>query len=364
MTCPTSSRTQAILFLLAILYLSAAARGPVFGQEEKKDEPIGFPLPKIEVPETDFEWEKVLQGAVITYSFPVKNVGNAPLKILRVQSNCGCTTPSFTKEIAPGAEGHVELRVNTGEVSAGFLRKNATIHSNDPTQGQLILWMRGQVDPILTTEGPVLKISGMLSEVKEATFRFTPGTSRRTAVISARSEKDLVEIVSVTPIEGGGADIVVRAPPHEKPELLRDNLFVRVQLDDEEPVDTSYPVAIEHLDTVKISPGGNVVFYRRQTAHLERDPERDVSKEITVRAARADLPVQVVGARLEGAPEGLFSVEVRAVVPGQHYVIKIRVLRTENESQVQARLVIETDDPKRPTREREIFAQFRMRPPG
>lgn len=355
----------------ALLWIGCFVAGSLLSPEsggllaqEKPDEPIGFSLPKLEVPETEYEWETVLQGAVVTYTFPILNVGSAPLKILRVQSNCGCTTPSHSDVIAPGEQGHIALRVATGEVAAGYLRKNATVFTNDPTQGQVILWIRGQVDPILKTDEKFLRVSGVLNEVKESTFRFTPGTDRKTTVLSAKSEKELIEIVSVDPLEGGGATITVRAGAHEKPDLLRDNLLVRVQLDDDKPVEASFPLSIAHLDTVKISPSGKVLFYRRQTAHLERHPDRDVSKEITLRSIREDLSFQILSAQIEDAPEGLFDLSVRTVVPGQHYIIKIRVLRTENESQVTGRLVIETDDQTLPKREIDVMAQFRMRPPG
>ena len=327
------------------------------------DEPIGFPLPKIEFPEMEYEWEKRLQGDIVTHRFKVRNVGNAPLKILRVRSNCGCTTPSHSETIAPGEEGHIDLRVNTGETAAGYVRKNATVFSNDPTQGELMLWIKGQVDPILKISEPVLKLSGIYRETKTAKFEFQPGTASVTKVVSGRLEEDKVEIVSVETREGGGGFVTLRAPEFEKPELIRDSLILKVQLDDGEPVDALFPIVIEHLDTIRMTPTGNLVFYRRQTAHLERNPDREVSKEITLRSARLDLPLHVKSARIEGAPEGLFSTEVKTVLPGQQYIIKIRVLRTHNEAQVAGQLVIETEDPVTPIRKKDVFAQFRMRPP-
>ncbi len=72
----------------------------------------------------------------------------------------------------------------------------------------------------------------------------------------------------------------------------------------------------------------------------------------------------MLGARVEGAPDGLFSTEVRTVVPDEHYIVKVRVLKTVPESQVRALLVIDVDDPRQSNRTVQLFAQFRRPPPG
>ena len=356
------SSTALILALIGGGLGSAEADGFQKSQADG-DEPIGFPLPKLEIVEKQFEWERCLQGEIVTHRFKVRNVGNAPLKILRVRANCGCTTPSFSDQIAVGKEGYIELMVNTGETPGGFVRKNATVFSNDPTQEDLTLFIQGQVDPILKVSDGPLKLSGVYTETKLAKFELLPGTEQVTTVLSGKAEKDQMEIVSIDPREGGGCIVTVRAPRNKSPQLLRDSLIFQVQLDDGPPVDAMLPVTIAHLDTMQMTPSGNIVFYRRQTAHLERNPDREITRELSLRATRIDLPLHVKSARIEGAPEGLFSTEVKTVTPGQHYIIKIRVLRTENQSQVQGQLVIETEDPLTPIRKKDVFAQFRMRPP-
>lgn len=356
-------RRGALAGVLALFAASAAAQDPAPGFGPPPI-PTG-PQPQIEVVEVEHDFGKVTQGTVVTHSFTVKNRGTAPLRILKVQSNCGCTSTFFTEEVLPGAEGRVELRIDTASVAGGSHRKNATISSDDPAAPQLTLWMVGEVVPLLQSSAPALKVTGLCEEPKEGLFRFTPGTDRPTAVVGARLRGGLLEVVSLSPLDGGGAEIHLRAPPGAEPGLIRDELLLGVRLGEADPVETSYPVVIEHLDRIRITPGGNIVFFRRQTAHLESDPPREVSKEIHVQSARPDLPFRVTGARIEGVPEGLFTTEVREETPGQHYVITIRVQKTVPEAQVQGRLVIETDDAARPRREREVFAQFRPgAPPG
>lgn len=322
------------------------------------------PQPQIEVPTPEHAFGRVHQGTVVTHSFPVRNRGTAPLRISRVQSNCGCTSTFFTEEIAAGGEGRVELRIDTAELAGGPQRKNATISSDDPAAPQVTLWLSGEVVPLLVPAVTPLRLAGICEEPKEETFRFGPGTGLATTVLSARTRDGVVEVVSSAPVEGGGTEVRLRAPPGAEPGVARDHLLLEVRLGDAAPVVAPFPVFVEHLDRLRITPNGNVVFFRRQTAHLETDPARDVSKELHVRPERPDLTCRVTAVRLEGIPEGLLRAEVREETPGQHYVVTVRVLRTSAESQVAGRLVIETDDPLRPTREREVLVQFRLKPPA
>ena len=345
--------------LLPLLLLST----PAFAQDGGEP-PSGFSLPKAEFPETEYQWDLATQGEVLTHTFPVRNTGTAPLKILRIQSNCGCTSSDYTKEIAPGEEGTITLLVDTAEISAGFLRKTGTVYTNDPANPEQILWMIGQVDPVLVSDEKVLKIKGLLDGKKQARFVLRPGTDRQTQILEAKFEEGHARIVAVEPQEDGSTVILASAGRSERPEILRDFLIVTVSLDGQAPIRPKFPVGIQHLDPIEVTPSGNLVFYRRQTAHLERDPDKEVSQEIQVRAREKGRTLKVLGARVEGAPDGLFSTEVRTVVPDEHYIVKVRVLKTVPESQVRALLVIDVDDPRQSNRTVQLFAQFRRPPPG
>ncbi len=370
---PIDQRGYPALTVIAWAALVTLLLGPVgvFGQtpptpgpDQPNPAPSPFPQPKIEFPETQYEWETVLQGQVMKHSFRVLNRGDAPLKILRINSNCGCTSSFYSKEIAPGKEGLVELTVDTGKTPAGYLRKSATIFSNDPTAGQIQLWMIGQVNPLLQSPAPLLKVSGVVGEGKESEFTFEPGTDLPTTVHSAKVVGTNLELVKLEKLDSGGARVTLKGGPGEAPGMLRDELVIVVQVGEQAAVETTYGVVLEHLDPIRITPGGNVVFYRRQTAHLERNPNREVSKEIVFRSQRPDLNFQIEEVRIEGAPEGLFQTEFRTVVPGQHYVVKVRVMKVLGQSQVTGRLIVVTDQPGEPTREREVIAQFRLRSPS
>lgn len=91
----------------------------------------------------DFGEIKESDGKV-TYTFKVKNEGDAPLVLTRVIASCGCTTPEWTKEpIAPGGSGDIKITFDP-QGRPGPFAKTISVYSNGKT-GSFILSIRGDV---------------------------------------------------------------------------------------------------------------------------------------------------------------------------------------------------------------------------
>lgn len=78
-------------------------------------------------------------------SFEFKNTGDAPLKIINVQSTCGCTVPSKpTEDIMPGKTGKIDVKYN---MNPGPIRKTITVESNavNVEGGKIALKIKGEV---------------------------------------------------------------------------------------------------------------------------------------------------------------------------------------------------------------------------
>ncbi|AWI27306.1 DUF1573 domain-containing protein [Flavobacterium pallidum] len=78
-------------------------------------------------------------------SFEFKNTGDAPLKIINVQSTCGCTVPSKpTEDIMPGKTGKIDVKYN---MNPGAIRKTITVESNavNVEGGKIALKIKGEV---------------------------------------------------------------------------------------------------------------------------------------------------------------------------------------------------------------------------
>ena len=78
-------------------------------------------------------------------SFEFTNTGDAPLKIINVQSTCGCTVPSKpTEDIMPGKTGKIDVKYN---MNPGPIRKTITVETNavNVESGRVALKIKGEV---------------------------------------------------------------------------------------------------------------------------------------------------------------------------------------------------------------------------
>lgn len=92
----------------------------------------------------DFGSEIPLNSQDVEYSFEFTNTGNEPLVLSNVRANCGCTTPTWSKEpILPGKTGIVKAKYTTTN-RAGQFRKQITVSSN-ATNGPQVLNIMGTV---------------------------------------------------------------------------------------------------------------------------------------------------------------------------------------------------------------------------
>lgn len=77
--------------------------------------------------------------------FTIKNTGDKPLILSKVQPGCGCTTPEWsTDPIMPGKSAKIKVGYNTA--NPGNFHKQIEVYSNDPVNGRVVLFIQGNVD--------------------------------------------------------------------------------------------------------------------------------------------------------------------------------------------------------------------------
>ena len=90
-------------------------------------------------------------GANGTYEFKFKNTGTDPLIITDAKGSCGCTVPTYPKDIPikPGETQMIKVTYDTKRV--GNFMKTVTIHSNAKTPVKVIT-IKGTVQAEATEE--------------------------------------------------------------------------------------------------------------------------------------------------------------------------------------------------------------------
>lgn len=86
--------------------------------------------PVIQFDKTEFDFGKILQGEVVTYTFRFTNTGNAPLIITGVDKSCGCTASDYPREpIQPGGTGNIKITYDS-KGHQGFQSKGLVVNAN------------------------------------------------------------------------------------------------------------------------------------------------------------------------------------------------------------------------------------------
>ena len=89
----------------------------------------------------------VVADSVVEGTMHFRNVGDSPLKITRIFTDCGCTVPSYPKEsIAPGGEGVIKVLFNSKGRMPGAFRKALRIRSTADNSRETLI-IKGRVSP-------------------------------------------------------------------------------------------------------------------------------------------------------------------------------------------------------------------------
>jgi glutathione peroxidase len=172
----TRMKAFTLKFVVFVLVLTAAQ---VLGQESK----AVSGAPKLLLPADSFDFGKVAEGTKVSHTFKIKNEGAGELVIKNVSPACGCTASDFTRQIAPGAEGVVQLTVNTAGMS-GKTERYADVITNDPKAPFQKLWLRMTVEKAVATAAAETKKPTVLDfTMKSIDGKDTPLSSYKGKVI-------------------------------------------------------------------------------------------------------------------------------------------------------------------------------------
>ncbi|MEA3495825.1 MAG: DUF1573 domain-containing protein [Bacteroidota bacterium] len=107
--------------------------------------------PKIEYNKKNHDFGDVIIGTFPTCFFVFKNTGTEPLKLVKVRTSCGCTTPQWPREeILPGDSSSIKVLFNTRGYKNKDFAKSIIITSNIKKGGNNkvdVLYIKGHVLP-------------------------------------------------------------------------------------------------------------------------------------------------------------------------------------------------------------------------
>ena len=132
---------------LLLLLCGCAGGGP--GSGVAPPEP-----PRLAFDNTEYDFGRVAQGAVVAHDFALTNGGGLPLAIVDLRSGCDCkASTDAPAELPPGGTAAVRVECDT-DAAHGPQRRTVTVYSNDPGRRSLVLALTGEVELDLAADPP------------------------------------------------------------------------------------------------------------------------------------------------------------------------------------------------------------------
>lgn len=101
--------------------------------------------PSLKLKQYEYNFDTIPAGKQVHWTVPLKNTGQYPLIIRRIESSCGCTAAvPEQKVIRPGTS--VDLNITFNPVGrTGLQKKTITLYCNDPVRPVTELTVKGYV---------------------------------------------------------------------------------------------------------------------------------------------------------------------------------------------------------------------------
>ena len=131
----------------------------------------------------------------VSFNFILTNNSDAPIVITHVQTSCGCTSPSWTREpIEPKKTGTIEVSYNPARQSGQF-NKSITVNTNQGSRHSLSI--RGEVvksanivKKISPEEEYPVAIGSYLLKTKELSFKTVDFKEKKIITLEAYNNSD------------------------------------------------------------------------------------------------------------------------------------------------------------------------------
>lgn len=108
------------------------------------------------VEQDEMEIKDLQAGKKSVAVFRLKNTGNRPLTITRVDTSCGCTVPSWDKR-AVKTEEETEITVEIHPEEPGFFHKTIRVYCN-VEKGVILLSIKGMINNLKEKRGGELSV--------------------------------------------------------------------------------------------------------------------------------------------------------------------------------------------------------------
>jgi len=283
-------RFLGVLGVLALLLVASRAGA----QETQAIESA----PRVVVEAAIQDFGRVARGTVVTRRFQIRNAGDAPLEIERMEFSTPGMRARVGATVAPGASSAVEIDWDTSHYTREA-EGSVRLFLNDPATPRLVLTLTGfVVSPVDVEPVPAFYLSQFEGERARQTVTIRNNRDRvlRITGIEQPGEHFSVEVATVDPGRAYAVTATVR--PDLPPGRYRDSVVVttdaeerpRIRLDVNILVKQEVHASVDALDMgevriASVRANGSLLELLRQTVILESR-----ATAMTIGRVSCDLP--------------------------------------------------------------------------
>lgn len=303
-----------------------------FDYQPEQAEPKLVPLVLAETRFYDFG--ETLGGGEIRHTFKLKNIGQKPLKITKVEESCVCTVTIASKdEIPPGQFGIVEAVLKVPSENRQ-VEESINVYTNDPIQSQVTLTLKGTAFVPITTF-PSRLLLGSIHPKTSIKKSLTIHQKGKTQILVVRTDSDHLKAAIVStksdPITRVEVTLLESAPSG----TFSYNLLVDYQYEGQE---ATHEVLVfgEVLGAFSLSP-------KRFFFGLIRDKSA-VSKTVSI-LSLSDQPFKIVSVEPNSA---YVTTKVISQTEGIDYQLTATVQPEAPAGELSGEILIRTDSTVQP----------------
>ncbi|MFH0981725.1 MAG: DUF1573 domain-containing protein [Planctomycetota bacterium] len=304
---------------------------PPGGSEAGEAETAG---PRVVIAEPEKDFGEFWAGAELAHSFAVKNTGTQTLEIVQVRASCGCTSTGYDKQIEPGAEGKINVKVKTANFNGRF-SKSVTVTTNDPNSSTITLKLAGVAKPYVTVEPRNVAFTQVEpDQVLQKTVKIA-NNSPDPMTLTLEEQQIVPFSATLTETEPGKSfELQITGNPPYQPRLNKATFHLKTNVAATPQIDVActanVPPRLEMLPpsiVLRTSEGRQT----KQTVRFVNNGKTDV----TVTGAETDDPN--------------IAVALRERTPGKNYDIDLVFPQSYVMAETGVDLLVRTDDPEVPS---------------
>lgn len=187
--------------------------------------------PRLVVEQPVYDLGEVFEDQNLEHTFTLRNAGDQPLVIEKIELDCACSLVEFDHTIPPGGQGRVTFRIVPYAVIHKFCKKGE-IFTNDPQQRPAVIQLCGFAKPFIEIQpSHIIRFTGNPQENLTARIRLLNHQATPLTIKGTRTDLGDKIGVTVNTLEPGKVFELVVTNKVKNPETYKGKIEVLTSSD-------------------------------------------------------------------------------------------------------------------------------------